>query len=151
MNSVLEFCANQTSAAQIAAHLRACDSAFVPPLSGRVEIDDYAKKIAENAERLEAWAGKVLVGLVVAYCNDTEGRVAFITSVSVLPACQGRGIASQLVTRCIGHAARLGFTRIELEVDQRNAAAGGLYEKHGFLIDRHSNRPAIMYLAIEKE
>lgn len=149
MNAALEFCLNRASVAQITAHLRVCDDAFVPQLSGRVCIDDYAHKIADKAQRFEAFAaGGELVGLVAAYCNDSEGRVAFITSVSVLPGWQGQGIASQLVTRCIDHVRGLGFARIELELDERNRAAANLYEKHGFSANRTSGEAAIMYLTI---
>lgn len=151
MSEVLEFCENRASAAQIAAHLEACDEAFKPPLSSRVRVDDYAQKIRDRAERFEAWTGEMLVGLVAAYCNDKEGRVAFITSVSVLPERQGAGIASMLLARCISHAAGLRFTRVELELDQRNTPAVSLYVKHGFRFDRQTHHKAIMSLAIERE
>ena len=152
MNGVIfELHINQASAAKIEEHLGACNDVFIPPLNGRVGIDDYARKIIDKAVRFEVWSGEVLIGLVAAYCNDIDGRAAFITSVSVLPEWQGMGLASQLVKRCISYASELGFTRIELEVDRRNAAATNLYEKHGFSADRASGQSVTMYLAIGKE
>jgi len=148
MNKTLEFFIDKASEEQIAAHFSACDDSFVPPLGGRVNINDYAQKIAQKAARLEAWAADELVGLVAVYCNDSKGCVAFITSVSVLPTWQGRGIASQLVARCIDYARGLDFSRIELEVDDHNRAAVCLYEKHGFSIDRNNGQLTIMYLAM---
>lgn len=153
MNKAPEFCMNKSSAAAIIEHLRACDDYFVPPLSGRLlGIDDYAHKIADKAVRFEAWAGDELVGLVAVYCNFNGGRRAFITNVSVLPECQGRGIASRLIIRCINHVRELDFARIELEVDDRNRAAVRLYERHGFLTDREVCQPGGgMYLAMRRE
>ena len=151
MNSEIEFCENRADVVQIARHLHACDCAFVPPLSHRVAIDDYAHRIIDKAARFEAWGGGELVGLVAAYCNETGRRVAFITSVSVLSEWQGRGIASKLVTRCTDHANSLGFSRIELEVGQMNAAAIALYSKHGFVIDGEGGSTSTMHLTIGSE
>jgi ribosomal protein S18 acetylase RimI-like enzyme len=151
MNCKIEFCENQASVAQIAKHLHACDHVFVPPLSHRVPIDDYAHRIIDKAVRFEAWEDGELVGLVAIYCNDARSRVAFITNVSVLLEWQGRGIASQLVTRCTGHANSLGFSRIELEVGQMNAVAIAFYNKHGFVIDRENGGASTMYLNVGSE
>lgn len=126
------FTQGKASVAQIAAHLHACDAVFEPPLSDRVDIAAYADKIAAKAGRFEAWAGDELAGLLAAYCNAPDRGTAFVTSVSVLPAWQDRGMASCLLENCIAHVRELGFSRIELEVGGNNEAAITLYEKHGF-------------------
>lgn len=130
----LAFERNRARALDVAAHLRACDALFVPRLSERVGIDSYADKIASRAERFEAWDGDQLAGLVATYCNDLQGRTAFVSNVSVLPSHQGRGIASALLRACIAHVRASGFERIELEVDARNEAADQLYLRHGFVM-----------------
>lgn len=132
--SAVEIVRNRADTACVDAHLRACEGAFVPPLSTRVELAAYAAKIIEFAERLEAWSDGQLAGLVAVYANDPEHRAAFVTSVSVLPTWQGRGLASTLLVACIERVLELGFRRIELEVDVRNMAAKRLYEKHGFVV-----------------
>jgi ribosomal protein S18 acetylase RimI-like enzyme len=132
--SMIEIAYNRADAARVAAHLRACDGSFVPSLSTRVELEAYAAKIAQFAERTEAWSGAQLAGLVAAYANDPERRTAFITSVSVLPAWHGQGLASKLLLTCIARVRGLGYEGIELEVDVRNTAATQLYRKHGFVV-----------------
>jgi ribosomal protein S18 acetylase RimI-like enzyme len=92
----------------------------------------YAGKLTANARRFEAWDRGELVGLVAAYCNAGDRQRAFVTNVSVLPQAQGKGIASQLVRRCISATRRAGFGRLELEVDTANARAVALYARHGF-------------------
>ena len=149
MNVGLELHHNRAAAAEIAAHLRACADAFVPPLRQRVEdIDAYAAKIIDHAERFEAWSGADLAGLVAAYCNDVRANTAFITSVSVMAEWQERGVASRLLHACIEHVRRAGFERIELEVDRQNAAAGALYEQHGFAAARTGERTQILRLDV---
>ena len=130
-NAEIYLC-NKASAAQIAEHLLRCDADFVPPLSGRVDIYDYSQKIASKATRLEAWSGGTLVGLVAVYCNDQESRIAYITSVSVLQAWTGKGIAACLMSQCIEHAKASGMRQISLEVAGDNAPAIKLYKKSGF-------------------
>ena len=97
-----------------------------------MDLAAYADRIVRHAERFEAWSGPQLAGLVAAYCNDPQGHRAFITSVSVLPAWQGHGIASRLLRECLQFVRAAGVEAIELEVHEANVAALGLYRRHGF-------------------
>lgn len=150
MNGSPEFNLNKADTTQLAAHLRACDAVFTPQLSDRVNVDDYASKIANRAQRFEAWINCDLVGLIAAYCNNLERRTAFITSVSVLPIWQGRGIASRLMAFCISYMQNLGFKRIELEVEDSNAAAVTLYMKHGFTKNSSNSQAKNMILDLRE-
>jgi GNAT superfamily N-acetyltransferase len=136
MSAAVEYSTNKATAAQIAAHLSDGDADFVPPLSSRIEIGSYANKICNNAVRFEAWSGGMLIGLVAAYCNDNEARIAYITSVSVLKKWTGKGIAASLLKQCVAHANASGMRLIRLEVSENNAPAIRLYEKMGFVADR---------------
>ncbi len=142
MSAAIEFLLNETTAAQIAQHLSRCDCDFVPPLSGRVEISDYARKIASKATRFEAWSGGTLVGLLAAYCNDDKKCIAYITSVSVLREWTGRGIAAQLIRQCIEYAKASGMRLISLDVAGDNTSAIRRYSKCGFVVTR-SNAPYV--------
>lgn len=135
MKDRVTYARNRASAHQIARHLAACDAFFVPPLSSRVDIWEYARKIAVNAMRFEAWSDS-LVGVAAAYCNDEQRRAAFITSVSVLPDWQHNGIAARLLADCIGHAREAGFARIELEVHAENHGALQMYRDRLFVPQR---------------
>jgi ribosomal protein S18 acetylase RimI-like enzyme len=139
---------NRAGAAVVGAHLRACDASFVPPLSERVDLDAYAAKIVSRTERFEVWSGDLLAGLVAAYCNDPERRAAFVTSVSVLPSCQGRGLASRLLRATIEHVRQAGFGHLELEVDARNTVALFLYQRHGFAVASTREHKQILQLTV---
>lgn len=134
MNKIIKFGSNQASENEVAEHLLRCDGVFVPPLSGRVEIVDYARKIVSKAMRLEAWEDMKLVGLVAVYCNDHDKRIAYLTSVSVLKEWMGKGIATCLVKQCIEYATVSGMRQISLEVASSNLPAIWLYEKNGFVM-----------------
>jgi ribosomal protein S18 acetylase RimI-like enzyme len=145
----LEFKEDRADAAQVAEHLRLCDSTFVPQLGSRVEIASYAEKIVAKARRFEAWQGGELVGLVAIYCNAPDGKSAFVTSVSVLPRAQGNGLGSLLVRRCIAAMRALGLRQVELEVGVDNHGAIALYRKQGFEVTSDREDTAIMTLEMD--
>jgi hypothetical protein len=149
MSESIKYGLNKASAAQIVWHLSQCDDGFVPPLSHRVEINDYAEKIVSKTTRFEAWSGDKLVGLLAVYCNDLERCIAFITSVSVLNECKGGGIALDLMQRCIAHVKVLGMRQISLEVARDNLPAIGLYVKSGFVTDGMNSSVVAMNLNLE--
>jgi ribosomal protein S18 acetylase RimI-like enzyme len=143
MNDHIKYHVNKASAAEIAEHLSCCDSNFIPPLSHRIMIGEYADKISAQAERFEAWSGERLVGLVAAYCNDRENRMAFITSVSVAKAWTDRGIATMLMTQCIEYARAAGMRQIGLEVANQNVPALRMYDKFNFTVSK-ANETSVM-------
>jgi ribosomal protein S18 acetylase RimI-like enzyme len=151
MNASIEFVLNKAYMEQIAEHLLHCDADFMPPLSGRVEIIDYAKKIASYATRFEAWSGGTLVGLVAAYCNDQKKHIVYITSVSVLKAWTGKGIAAYLIGRCIEHAKAVGMRQVSLKVASDNTVAIRLYEQSGFVAGKAHEPFATMDLYLNSE
>lgn len=138
-------------AEQVVAHLQACDKSFVPVLSGRVNIAEYGKKIAEHALCFEAWSDGELVGLVATYCNATDRQLAYITSVSILPSWQGRGIATRLLETCVNYVHELGFAYVELEVALVNEPAIALYKKHEFVLGKELGGMAKMSLDLRRE
>lgn len=149
MNLPIIYLTNQATAEQISEHLSRCDSQFVPVLSGRVEIVEYAKKIANSAFRWEAWSGDVLVGLVAVYGNDLERRTAYVTSVSVLERWTGKGIATTLMRSAVAYSKLQGHRRISLEVAHAHRSAIQLYEKCGFSIGERCGAFVGMSLNVE--
>jgi GNAT superfamily N-acetyltransferase len=136
MSSAVVYLVNQASVEQIANHLALCDSQFVPPISERVDVAVYARKIADNGVRFEAWIDASLVALVAAYFNDSTTLTAFVTSVSVVEGWTKKGIGAKLLSQCIAHAEKVGMRQVRLKVGQRNARARRLYAKSGFTADQ---------------
>lgn len=127
------------SADEVGAHLWACDAAFVPKLSERLEIDEYAQKIVENAITFEAWQEGLLVGLVAAYLNDPALKNSYVSNVTVEPVLMGKDVAAALFESCLTRARRDGFATMKLEVGQENQRAIRFYEKFGFQVQDRKN------------
>ena len=132
--SSLQYRRDTATAADVLAHLTRCDADFTPPLSARLDLGDYAAKLAKRAARFEAWDGGQLVGLVAAYVTP-GAREAFISNVSVVSELRGHGAAAALVADCIDRARESGAATLTLEVATADRGAGRFYEKLGF-IDR---------------
>jgi ribosomal protein S18 acetylase RimI-like enzyme len=129
----LVFDTNRADVASIEAHLKICDTHFVPHLSKVVDLAAYATKLLSQGLLFEAWLGGRIVGLVAGYANDPQHEDSFISNVSILPDWHGQGVANQLLSTFIDHVRNKGFTRVVLKVDARNDRAQSLYRKHGFI------------------
>ena len=147
---MIDFLINKATESNIHKHLSECDADFLKALVERIDIKEYSKKIFDKSLRFEAWANNDLVGLVAAYCNDQNRRMAYITSVSVLKEWQNHGIANQLINMCIEYIEKLGIHCISLEVTSGNTQAIKLYEKHGFSIAEDMKSSIIMKLLLER-
>jgi ribosomal protein S18 acetylase RimI-like enzyme len=128
----IDYKINTAKEEEIFTHLSSCNSNFRPPLDEKVDIQDYSNKIFNNSVRFEAWAENTLIGLVATYYNDLENHVGFITNVSVIKRFMGRGIASELMNKCISYAKKNHFREISLEVSKESKEAIYVYEKIGF-------------------
>lgn len=118
----------------IYSHLLECNDQFIPPLNKKTDIHEYARKIFEKAVTFEAWSGPTLAGIIAAYFNDVKNKKGFITNVSTIKTFEGRGIASELLNRCIAYARKNKFTEITLQVSKASAPAIHLYKKKKFII-----------------
>lgn len=129
----LKFRVKTASCRAITAHLFQSAECFVPPLYSYVNIEEYGKKIFDNAVTFEVWNVGKLVGLIAAYYNDRETKIGYITSVSILELYNGLGIASKLLNQAIDYGRINGFSKVGIEVEPDNIKALRLYEKHGFV------------------
>lgn len=150
MNWTPQYSRNQATEEEISRHLTLCDARFIPPLSGRVEIGAYARKIHRHSERFEAWAGDALIGLLAIYCDDLERHVAYITNVSVIESPPSARIASRLLATGIEYLTKIRFQGVELEVNGNNSRAIRLYERHGFVTYTASDQTLFMRLRLDR-
>ena len=137
----MEIKSNVSSVADIKEHLWTVSPQFEPELSSYVDIDKYAEKLYDKAQRIEIWENGHLEGLLAYYLN-TEGRFAFITNVSVSSKITGGGVASKMIKRLIED--NMGVIDvIRLEVNTSNERAKRFYTKNGFICLQGVNRDSV--------
>ncbi len=136
--SEFNFKIKTASCEEIINHLIRCADNFNPPLYTYVNIEEYSRKINNNAITFESWVGNNLVGLIAAYFNNYDTKAGYITNVSVIKEFQGYGIASKLLSNTIKYGKNNGFISVALEVNIKNSNAIKLYEKYGFIATEQS-------------
>jgi GNAT superfamily N-acetyltransferase len=72
------------------------------------------------------------IALCYGYSIEFAGRDAFIDEFYILPEFRRQGIGSQTLDFIKAEARKAGIKALHLEVDEENAAARVLYERHGF-------------------
>ena len=150
MSESIVFNLNKASESEILQFLIRCDADFVPPLSTRVEINQYARKIAHNSTRFEAWFADELIGLVSLYCNDLESRIAHITSVSVQKDFRQIGVAEKMLQHCVEYSKSMQMHQICLEVTAAHLLAKRLYGRLGFIESKNYANKVEMTLSLKE-
>lgn len=109
---------------------------FHPPLHARVNLNEYATKLAMHGVNFFLVAGNECGNEDVAhagfYCNDLESGVAFISSIAVVPRFQGSEAAGYLLSQIIKTCRARHMTVLSLEVDRENVKAVRFYTRQGF-------------------
>ena len=110
------------------------DKFYIPPISSKSNLEQYSKKLLKNSKVFSIVNTKgEYVGLLAIYVNDIVNRVAFISSLGILPEYHGSGLSSDLINRAFVVAVENGMRSISLEVDFCNQKAIKYYKKHGFI------------------
>jgi ribosomal protein S18 acetylase RimI-like enzyme len=124
---------NQLASSEISRYLLENDNTFVPPLSTRLQIDNYAIKLAKYAVHFCVFINKRLVGYSGCYFNDPDKNDAFISTLSVIQEFRGKGLSKKLLLAIIQYGIKKEYNKIRLQVNVSNKPALNLYSENGFL------------------
>lgn len=105
------------------------DEYFIPNLSDRVCINNYAEKLSEKAETLFVLFDGVVIASCSVYCN---ANFAYISSFAVKKQFSGMHIGSLMMQTILNKCTELGFHEVRLEVFIANESAIQFYNHHGF-------------------
>jgi RimJ/RimL family protein N-acetyltransferase len=100
-------------------------------------IEDVQRFIAESIRCNQPYQVAVEEKKVVGFCAIERRKEAGFAHVGrlgmgVIAGYRRKSIGRELLNAAVGHAARVGITRVELEVFSSNTAAISLYENFGF-------------------
>jgi ribosomal protein S18 acetylase RimI-like enzyme len=121
---------------------------FIPPINQLVDINTYSNKLVQNADCFFIKNRGKNIGFLAIYTNDHSGKIAFISSISIIPEYQGTGISQKLMDFSIKHAREKGMKYLRLEVSKNNIRAMKYYEKNIFNIESTDNNSLIMIKSI---
>lgn len=118
--------------------LKKVDRDFPTPLSERVDLHEYASKLADAATISAIFDANQIIGVVALYCNDPNHEYSYIPLVAVLPEMRGRKLSKSLMASAISIAKENGFKTLGIHTE--NPAALHLYLKLGFRVIEDSER-----------
>jgi ribosomal protein S18 acetylase RimI-like enzyme len=113
--------------------LESIDADFDPPLSHKVVLSDFVKKVMDLGEVIFAidTQGR-LVGSAGLYANDRLIRQAYLNYLGIAQECRGHGVGRMLVSEVLQIAKNRGMQSIQLHVNPNNKGAIHLYQNFGF-------------------
>ncbi len=131
----IELDRSKASSNKVKNYLNNIGDYFVPPLNQVVDIHRYANKLVQNADCFFIQKHKKNIGFLAIYTNDYSKKIAFISSISIIPEYQGTGISQKLIDFSIEHSRIKGMECMKIEVNENNTKAIKFYIKHLFQIE----------------
>ncbi len=131
---MIKFLKSKLTSVEISAFFILCDKSFIPPLSNRVVIEEYAEKLSILSSHFCIYYNKTLIGLSCCYCNDYIGKKAYISVTCIHPKFQGKGLGKKLTLFVEDDIKKMDFKKIRFEVDMANLPSLSMHEKIGYLI-----------------
>ena len=114
--------------------LNKVDADLPIPLSKRVNLNDYAKKLLENGNVFGIMKNNLLIAAVLFYSNNFETNIAYLSLLATIAEYRGRGYARKLLTFVIRYCQNKKMKIIDLDTDFSNKNAISLYTKMDFEI-----------------
>ncbi len=106
------------------------DSEFLTPLSSKVNLDEYAKKLSDYSSFAYCIDEKEIIGMISCYTNQPP--TGYISNVCIKSNFQGQGLFSKLFSLLVDNCKQLKITILKLEVDNNNVNAQQVYLRKGF-------------------
>jgi ribosomal protein S18 acetylase RimI-like enzyme len=114
------------------AFIESIDYSFNPPLSTRVDLGQWLKKVLKLGVVLVSGERQSLEGVIAFYCNDRENWQAFITFLGVAKSARRQGIGRGLLEESIRICSSNGMKSVLVTTGAGNTASIPLYRKFGF-------------------
>lgn len=108
------------------------DKDFYIPLSTRVDIGAFSKKLSDLSTTFFAVKDGVVGGLICSYFYQPDTKKGFITLVHTKHEYRGQHLSVFLLDALKRYAIDNGFESVDLFVSKQQAAAYNLYINHGF-------------------
>lgn len=123
---------NQSNIQEVIKFLNLIDSSFIIPLSNKIDIEYYVKKIIDKGVIFAYKDGERIVGIALCYINNFTDKRAYISCLGVSEDYKNKGIATKLINTIKRYCIQQGFETIYLNTHKDNYIAIKLYKKHGF-------------------
>lgn len=112
--------------------VKSVDKDFTPPLTGRINIDEWIYKIYSKGSVILAERKGEYIGSILFYSNNMESREGYIAYLAVDSKFRRLGVAKSMLDKCIEVSKSNGMHSIIVYTN--NPGALKLYVSRGFQI-----------------
>lgn len=114
--------------------LKDVDNDFHPPLSQRVNVEDFITKVLNFAHiESENTADGDIKGIIIGYTNNKKDKYAYLTLLAVRKQFRRKGLAKSLLLRYLNYVKSLEFIKT-IGLYTNNLISLEMYIKCGFNI-----------------
>jgi ribosomal protein S18 acetylase RimI-like enzyme len=110
------------------------DNFYFPTISDCVQIDDYSNKLLTNAVVNIVVSDKNDIGVFAVYTNDKLNKIAYISTIGILPTYQKKGLGIYMMKQIEKICTKKGMRELRLDVGKDNKKTIRFYENYGFII-----------------
>lgn len=126
----MKYTFSKLSFEQVYQFLLETDKEFATPLSSKVNIEKYAKKLSDFSHFAYCIDENKIIGMISCYINNPP--LGYISNVCVKSEYQNKGVFNLMFSTLIYSLEQLGIKILRLEVDNNNTKAQEVYLKKGF-------------------
>lgn len=139
---VVEHVMPPSDVARLRKVLTELDSVIIPPPSDRVDLAEYAGKLARLSDVFYLKKDNRDIGNCAVYLNNE--KYGFISSIAVKKEYQKMGLGRKLLENVKNMADERDIPQIRLEVLEENVNALCFYQKMGFYVVERKNNWLVM-------
>lgn len=122
--------------------LQTVDKHFPVPLSTKVDLEEYARKLIDRADLVaEMSETGEIQALAAGYVRYVENNMAYIAVVATIPEMRGQGKAKRVVQRFMDYCREQKRKGVHLYAVASNIDAVSLYNRLGFERYHLENEP----------
>lgn len=101
--------------------LKAIDSDFIFPTEQKLQLDSYAIKLLNNAYNFILINEEHDIGVISIYANDHTSKIAFASTIGLLPSYRGGSFALYLVKFGLEFCKEVGMVKARAEIRKDNS------------------------------
>ncbi len=131
----------QNDESSICAYLHEIDSIFPVPMSSRMNIEEYTKKLLKYGVVIAAEDDGKIVGICMGYANDEAYGRAYLGTLGVSERYRSLGVGSELIDAMLVFARNRKMKYIGLHAHRDNLGAIRFYQRKGFVLSEDSHKP----------
>lgn len=140
----------KASAKDIEEFLLEIDKDFPVPLSKKVNISEFSKKLFEKATIITKIKDKKIISMLAGYTENTENDLAYVSILATTKEYRGQGLAGKSLDKFIKLCKKKDLKGVHLYTVKTNTSALAVYHKRGFTeyVLENESRPNDLHLVL---